>query len=99
MMEWIAYQVPWWVWAIAALVVLALVHQFVGLRTALIAAGIAAVAIFHNRARQQGWQEREAKIAKDRAKAVSDRRNTDAEVDQMDRAGRDAEWDRWMRDR
>jgi hypothetical protein len=98
MLEWLAYQVPWWVWAVLAIVVIGFLHRFIGLRNALVAAGIAAAAIFHTRARQQGWKDREDRIEQDKAKAIVKRRESDAEIDQMDSAGRDAEWDRWLRD-
>jgi hypothetical protein len=99
MLEWLAYQLPWWVWIAAAAVVVAVVYRFFGLRNALAAAGALAGAIFLNRARQQGWKDREAKIREDRLEAVKERKASDDEIDRMGADQRNSQWDRWLRDK
>ncbi|CDZ55092.1 hypothetical protein [Neorhizobium galegae] len=99
MLEWLAYQLPWRVWIIVAVLVVGIVYRLFGLRNALVAAGAFAAAVFLNRARQQGWKDREARIREDRLKAARDRKDSDDEIDRLGADQRNSEWDRWLRDK
>lgn len=104
--EWVAYSLPWWVQALAALapiaVIIALLARCFGLRVALQVGGglLAILAVISGRqqARQQGWAERgksDARKARDRAdarEAIHDdvRNASDADLDRR--------LDRWVRD-
>ena len=58
MWQWIAYSVPWWVWALLGLVVVGAIQYFVGWKKALAALGVLAAIVLLGRARQQGWQDK-----------------------------------------
>lgn len=97
--DWLLYVVPWWVWLIVAAVAVGLVHRLIGFRNALVAAAVAVAAILQVRARQQGRQDKERELDAERLRSMRDRRESDAKVDQLDSAGRDREWNTWLRDK
>jgi len=81
--QWLAYGVPWWLWAgLAGAAVLALA-RVLGVRVALAAAALAAVLLAYRRGAQAGWTDRQAKGERD----------AQAAVDQADAARRAAEHD------
>lgn len=103
--EALVYGVDWEWWAtlsvpaaIAAVLVLA---RVIGLKRALqigvgfLAAAGAAVAL--RRARQRGWQDREAKLSRDTAEAVAKYQEKQDEVARLDRDELDRRAGRWVR--
>lgn len=97
--DWLLYAVPWWFWLIAVTVAVGLVHRLIGFRNALVAAAVVVAAILQVRARQQGRQDKERELDAERLRSMRDRRETDAKIDQLDSAGRDREWNTWLRDK
>lgn len=85
--------------AVAAAVLL--LARFVGLKRALqIGVGLLAAfgaAVMLRRARQQGWQEREAKLNRDTADAVAKYQDTKDDVARLDRDELDRRAGRWVR--
>ncbi len=83
---WLAYGVPWWIWAgVAGLAALALAH-FVGVRLALVFAALATVLVAYRRGAQAGWQQHRTKEERDgqaavdlaaRARRAAERRDDD----------------------
>lgn len=71
MWQWIAYTVPWWVWAILALIIVGAVQYFWGWQKALAALGVLAGVVLLGRARQQGWQDKVNKDLKAADKLIA----------------------------
>ncbi|GLK74717.1 hypothetical protein KHC23_22975 [Ancylobacter dichloromethanicus] len=86
----------------AVIAAVILLVRFVGLKRALqIGAGLGAILGFltlQRRARQQGWQDREAKLTRDTDEAVADYRKKQDEVADLSGAELDRRAQRWVRD-
>lgn len=80
MSEWLGYAVPWWVWTLPALAAVAAIViplvRIVGLSRALQIGGAVAAflggLIMIRRARQEGWNAREAKGERDAQAAMEE---------------------------
>lgn len=93
MLDWLVYQIPWYVWAVLGVIVAVAVQRFFGWRNAIMAAiGIGAAVLLH-RSRQQGYRDR---VNQER----EEREELRDEYDQIDSDGRGANdaYDR-LRDR
>ncbi|MFG1464228.1 hypothetical protein V5F77_15160 [Xanthobacter sp. DSM 24535] len=99
LLDWIAYQLPWWVLAIPALVAVLAVARLAGLRAA-VTVGLAAAAILiGRRGAQQGWAAREAKGERDAQTAIERARDARAAALRRDGvAERLRDDDGWRRD-
>lgn len=95
----LAYGLPWWVWAVPALLIVAGVARLLGWRAGLGVLAAVALVLAHRRGAQTGWAESRAREARDAQDAVD--RAARARRD-ADRAGADPrrlrDTDGWRRD-
>ena len=71
MIEWIVSLIPWWLWAIVAVVVLGAVHRLAGgWRNMLIAATALGAVLMFKRGQHVGETREQKKAAKDAEKAI-----------------------------
>lgn len=84
---WLAYKLPWWVFALGALVATLGIARVVGLRAGALAAAFLAVLVAHRKGAQDGYSAREAQGEEDarhaiaaaaRARSAAERSGSDA---------------------
>jgi len=106
MIDWLIYGTPWWLQAAggAAIIVAACIPlvRLLGVSKALQAASIAgtiwAALTYGRRERQQGWQDKAEKVARDADKAINKAGKARADADAGNAAGRLRDNDGWRRD-
>lgn len=97
--EWLAYGLPWWAWAVPALLGVLGLMRLAGVRAGLGAAAVAAVLLAYRKGSQAGWAAQRAKGERDAQEAVdrAARARRDAERDAGD-ARRLRDTDGWRRE-
>jgi len=98
MIAWVASLIPWWAWAIAAIVAVAAVERAFGWKAAIGAAIPLIAALGLGWAKNAGAEQERAKNMARQLDAVKTRKESDDEIADLGHADVDSALKRWLRD-